>query len=229
MLYLGRRLEKTWQSKWRLCSGGGEKMTLSSMSVISQSILDQWSAAVWCFCSASWHQVLWLFESLDLICFIQSATCHPEYVALCSTKFWFVFFFFGFFCMGYISLQKSCADTFSHFSCTFLLLFLLPVSNLVFLNLSDFSFVFIFLCLWSTAEQLGGLMADCMQLFVYLQFKKKKESILHKCALLCFPFPNVKFSLLILPLGDISSYDKTIKIIVNGRGSGTLPWGKCVI
>lgn len=44
-------------------------MILSSVSVISQSILDQGSAAVWCFCSARWHRVFGLdmFYSLSHI------------------------------------------------------------------------------------------------------------------------------------------------------------------
>lgn len=45
--------------------------------------------------------------------------------------------------------------------------------------------------------------------------------VLHKGFVI---IPNVKFSLLIMHLGDISSYDETIKIVVDGNGIRTLPW-----
>lgn len=110
----------------------------------------------------SWNLALRLFEFLNMVCFIQSAACHPQYVALL---------------LHYVKIVFN--PTFLLKSLLSLFVFFVPVTFLtwplqVCFSQSDLSFVFFLLCLWSTtqraAEQLRDLMFDCMQLFVSAVF-----------------------------------------------------------
>lgn len=109
-----------------------------------------------------------IWYAVYLICWAPS---HLKYVAMCSHMI-----SFGFCCteaeMTFLHfLAKSCTHLpFVHF-CYFSYLL-----SLIFLFVSCFSSVFIFLCVWSFTKRktewfiAGGLTDDCVQLFVYLQF-----------------------------------------------------------
>ncbi len=132
IVYLGRRLERIGQKRSldsplrAVCVLVGRKdydpqLHVSDFPIYFRSIISR--SLIFPFSELTPSSVaLWVF-GFD-ICFIHSATSHPEYVALCSSKIWFVFFFCIEADQTFLHFfAKSCAGLFSHFSCTFLWLF----------------------------------------------------------------------------------------------------------